>query len=54
MILGTKKSGIFMKLFKTAITVGVYLGLIYATVVLYGLKIMPGGAVESKISMFHC
>ncbi|CAH1405828.1 unnamed protein product [Nezara viridula] len=46
----TKKSGIFMKLFKTAITVGVYLGLIYATVVLYGLKIMPGGVVESKIT----
>ncbi|KAF6207882.1 hypothetical protein GE061_016331 [Apolygus lucorum] len=45
-----KKSGWPMTILKALITLGVYGGLVYATVVLYGLKVSPGGVIDSKIT----
>lgn len=49
-IKSTKRTALPSKLLKTAITLGVYGGLIYATVILYGLKLLPGGVIDSKIT----
>lgn len=47
-----KKTNWIVKLVKYLFTLLIYGGVIYATVVLFGFKLQPGGAIDSKIGKF--